>query len=115
MVGVQASRNFNDYSIFLSGMAKALFSMKNDELDSEFVIFSAGPHRLNQMCLEYLNVSNFKARGIKTKLVTVPPSWFKKNHATLGHFSYFCNVKEPIPEILDFMDGKDIPNFVHRY
>jgi hypothetical protein len=114
MVGVQASRNFNDYSIFLAGMAKALYSIK-EGTDKEFTVFSAGPHRLNQMAEEYLNVSNFKARGIKTKLVRVPPNWFKKNHSVINHFAYFCNAKEPIPEIIRFIDGKDVPNFVHRY
>jgi L-rhamnose mutarotase len=115
MVGIQASRNFSDYSIFLSGMAKALFAMKNLEEDNVFTIFSAGPHRLNQMAEEYLNVSNFKARGIKTKLVTVPPSWFKKNHSVIDQFSYFCNARESLSEIVDLMDSKDVPSFVYRY
>ncbi len=114
MVGIQGSRSFNDYSIFLSGMAKALFSMKDSD-DNEFVIFSAGPYRLNQMADEYLNVSNFKARGIKTKLVRVPPAWFKKNHSVIDHFAYFCNAKESLSEIVEFVDAKDVPNFVYRY
>jgi hypothetical protein len=114
MVGIQGSRNFNDYSIFISGMAKVLVTMKAAD-DKELVIFSAGPYRVNQMAQEYLNVSDFKGRGIKTKFVPVPPMWFKKNHSIINHFAYFCNPKDSIPELVNFIDSKDVLNYVHRY
>jgi hypothetical protein len=95
-------------------MAKALFSMKDTE-DKEFVIFSSGPHRLNQMAEEYLNVSNFKARGIKTKLVKIPPVWFRKNYASIDRFLFFCNPKEQLSDLVDLFEAKDIPNHVYRY
>lgn len=114
IVGVLGSRNFNDYAIFLSGMAKSLYSMKGSE-DKEFLIFSAGPHKLNQMAREYLNVSNFKARGIKTRLIQVPPSWLKENHHQLDHMLYFCLPKEPLPDPVNFLSAKDVRVDIFRY
>lgn len=114
ILGIHGSKNFNDYNIFLSGMARALYSMRDSE-DREFTIFSAGPYRVTQMAEEYLNVSNFKSRGIKTKLVRVPLKWFKTNHPVIDQFAYFCNHKESIPEIMNFMSAKDVKNDVYRY
>ena len=114
IVGIHGSRNFNDYNIFIVGMAKSLYPMK-DSGDTEFTIFSAGPHRINEMSREYLNVSNFKARGIKTKLVHVPASWMKKNHSALDHFVYFCNPKETVPEVVTHLSAKDVKVDIFRY
>jgi hypothetical protein len=77
MVGVEGSKAFNDYAIFLSGMAMVLRRLK--DLDEELVIFSGGPKRIKDMALEFVNVSKFKSRGIKVNLVSVPESWFKNN------------------------------------
>lgn len=95
-------------------MARAVYSIKDSE-DKEFTVFTAGPYRVTQMAEEYLNVSNFKARGIKTKLVRVPLKWFKSNHPVVDQFAYFCNLKEPVPEIVHFLSAKDVKNDVYRY
>lgn len=113
MVGVQGTRAFNDYAVFLSGMALVLRRLKNQ--DTELTIFSAGPKRVSDMALEFVNVSNFKARGITAKVVRVPETWFKENHHKLEMFSYFANEKEQFSSLVNFLDSKDVDVQVHRY
>lgn len=113
MVGVQASRAFNDYSVFLSGMAQVLRRLKGQ--DTELTIFSAGPKRVSDMALEFVNVSNFKARGITAKVVYVPEGTIRQRYPELEMFSYFSNEKEPLSDLVNFLDAKDVDVQVHRY
>lgn len=113
MVAVQGSKAFNDYSVFLSGMALVLRRLKDQ--DTELVIFSAGPKRIGEMALEFVNVSNFKARGIKAKVVMVPESFVRENHFKLESFHYFCNEKETFSSLVNFLDNKEVDVQIHRY
>lgn len=115
MVGIQGTKNFNDYNIFLRAMGTALSLMPQN--DQEFLVFSAGPHNINSMGLEFVNVSerSFKARGLKTKFVKVPPSWIENNIHDIGYFAYFSKPKEPLSKIVDLAEAKDIEVGVYRY
>lgn len=113
IVGVQGTKTFNDYSIFLSGMALVLRRLKDQ--DTELTLFTAGPQRVNEMAMEFVNVSNFKSRGITAKVVKVPERWFKENHHKLEMFSFFANEKESLSELVNFLDNKDVDVQVHRY
>jgi len=113
MVGIQGSKTFNDYAAFLSGMALVLRRLK--DVDTELVIFSAGPGRIKEMAMEFINVSNFKSRGISVKLVNVPESWFRNNFHSLEMFSFFCTKKEPYSQLVNFLDSKDVDIQIHRY
>lgn len=113
MVGIQASKEFGDYAIFLSGMALVLRKLK--DLDTDLVIFSAGPKRVSDMALEFINVSDFKSRGITAKVVKVPESFLRDNHYKLESFHYFCNQKESFSNLVSVLDSKDVDVQVHRY
>ncbi len=113
MVGIQGSKAFSDYAVFLSGMALVLRRLK--DVDTELIIFSAGPKRIKDMASEFINVSNFKARGITVKLVNVPESWFKTNFPKLEMFSFFCNKKEAYSSLVGLLDSKDVDVQIHRY
>jgi len=114
-IGIQGSRNFNDYGIFLRAMGTALSSMP--EGDKEFTIYSAGPSSINSFGQEFSNVSerSLKARGIKIKLVKVPPSWIKSNIHAIDYFAYFCKPKEPMSDLVDVAEAKDVSVGVYRY
>jgi len=113
IVGIQGTKSFSDYAVFLRGMGTALSSLPDG--DKEFTIFSAGPLSINEFAMEFLNVSNWKARGIKAKLVKVPPSFIKDRIQDLDHFLYFSKPKEPYTDLVDLADSKDIPVGVYRY
>ena len=115
IVAIQATRNFNDYPVFLRAMGTAMSAM-NDE-DTIIQVFSAGPVNLNAMAQEFLNVSerSLKARGIKTKFIKVPPSWIEENIKTIDYFAFFSKPKEPVSPLVDLADAKDVSVGVYRY
>lgn len=115
IVGIQGTRNFEDYSVFLRGMGTALASMKQE--DREFLIYSAGPSNLNSMGMEFSNISerSLRARGIKIKFTKVPSSWIKSNIYALNYFAFFSKPKEPVSSLVDLADAKDIEVAIYRY
>lgn len=115
IVAIQGTRSFNDYNVFLRAMGTALSSM--DKNDKEFLIFSAGPVNINSMGLEFANVSerSLKARGIKIRLNKVPPSWVKQNLKDIDYFAFFSKPKEPVSELVELAEDKDIELGIYRY
>jgi len=115
IVAIQGTKKFDDYNVFLRAMGVALSSIP--EGDAEFTIASAGPLNINQMGLEFSNVSerSLKARGIKIKLIKVPPSWIKENIHSIGYFAFFSKPKETVSELVDLAEAKDIEVGVYRY
>jgi hypothetical protein len=78
-----------------------------DPKDNAFTIFSVGPKRINEMAMEFVNVSNFKSR--------VPESWAKDNSNSLDLFLYFCNERQPLSKLSDALDKKEVDVQVMRY
>lgn len=113
IIVTHGSRSFDDYSVFLRSMFTSLYMMQPE--DKEFIIYSAGPLRINQMSEEYLNVSNFKARGIKTKLIKVNYDFVKNNYDKIDYIIYYCNKGEPIEGLINFAKEKNIENAVYRF
>jgi hypothetical protein len=115
IVGIQGTRSFDDYSVFLRGMGTALSAMTSE--DREFVIYSAGPSNINSMGMEFSNISerSLKARGIKIKFIKIPPSWIKENIHSLNYFAFFSKPKEPVSSLVDLADAKDVEVAIYRY
>lgn len=113
IVVTQGSRTFNDYSIFLRAMLTSLSMMQPG--DKEFTLYSVGPLRINQMSKEYINVSNFKARGIKARVMMVNEDFVKSNIDSVDYVTYFCNKGEPISGLIDFAEENGIEVGPYRY
>lgn len=115
IVVVQGTRSFDDYPVFLRAMGTALASLEDE--DTEFLIYSCGPHRINEMSLEFSNVSerSLKARGIKIKTIKVPQRWVETNINSVGYLAFFSKPKEPVSSLVDLADAKDIEVGVYRY
>jgi len=113
IVVTQGSRNFNDYSVFLRAMFTSLSMIQPD--DQTFTIYSIGPLRINQMSEEYINVSNFKARGMKAKFMRVNEDFVKTNIDSVNYLTYFCNKGEPVGGLVDFAEEKDVEVGVYRF
>lgn len=115
IIAVYGNKNFNDYSIFLAGIGKAMRDIEED--DKQIFLYTAGPKNINEFAHEFANVSEqgLKARGIKIQVRHVPPSWVKDNYHFLDHFAYFGIKKEPIPEIVNSAKAKDVKAEVYRY
>jgi hypothetical protein len=115
IVAIQGTKGFDDYSVFLRGIGNALRDMP--EGDVEFTIMSAGPININRFALEFTNVSerSLKARGIKAKVVKVPPSWIKDNLGVVNYFLFFSKPKEQYSDLVTLAEAKDIEVGVYRY
>ena len=115
IVGVQGSKSFDDYNIFLRAMGTALSSLA--ENDSEFIIYSVGPANVNRMSMEFSNVTerSMKAKGIKIKMFRIPFTWAKENIHDLDYFIYLSTPKERNSELVDLADRKDVEVGVYRY
>jgi hypothetical protein len=115
IVGVQGSRNFDDYSVFLRAMGTALSEMEQE--DREIFIYSAGPAKVNSMAMEFSNVSerSLKARGIKIQTRKVPVSWFQDYMSNIDFFAYFCKAGEPASGLVEVAESVDKIPYVYRY
>lgn len=113
IIGMQGSRNFNDYAIFLNAMQRVLSGFKDN--DTEVVILTAGPYRVNEMAHEFINVSNWKSRGIKAKVVPMPPKALAERMSSLDEFVYFCLPKEPLSFLVKEAEDHELIPVVFRY
>lgn len=115
IVVIQGTKGFSDYSIFLSGMRSALINLADD--DKQFTVFSAGPVNINSMAMEFINVTerSLKAKGIKSKLVKIPPSWIEQNHHDIDLLAYYALPKEPIPDMINKVSNKGVNVQVYRF
>jgi hypothetical protein len=116
IVALQGTKSFDDYAIFLRGIGVALRNMDRNK-DTEFIVYSAGPGKINSFAMEFLNVNerSLKAYGIKTKLIKVPPSWLVENINSFNYVLYFSKPKEPVSEVVELADAKSIDVGVYRY
>jgi hypothetical protein len=115
IIGVQGSRNFSDYQIFLRAMGTALSMLDVD--DNEIIVYSAGPANINTMSLEFTNVieRSMKARGLKIKMQKAPASWLRSNHRILDYFIYLGRPKENLSDLATYLERKGVDLGVYRY
>lgn len=115
ILGIQATRNFNDYSVFLRAMRVALSGMTEE--DKSIVVFSAGPVKLNAMALEFCNVSenSLKSRGISIKLVKVSANILKDKIVDLDYFAFLSEPKENVSPLVREAEDKDVETGIFRY
>jgi hypothetical protein len=115
IVAIQGTKLFSDYTIFLRAMGTAMSMLQ--ENDKEFLIFSAGPAKINSMAMEFSNISerSLKAMGIKIKLIKVPPSWIRENIHDVDYFVYLSKPKEPYSDLVELAESKDIEVGIYRY
>jgi hypothetical protein len=115
IIGVQGSKDFDDYQIFLRAMGTALSSLKGDE--KEIIIYSAGPAKINAMSMEFSNIveRSMKARGFKIKMFKAPIKWMKANIDTIDYFVYLSKPKENLSELATLAEKKGIELGVYRY
>jgi hypothetical protein len=115
ILGVQGSKSFSDYSIFLRAMGTALSMLK--ENDNEIFIYSAGPANINTMSMEFSNVTerSMKARGLKIRMQKAPASWLRSNHHMLDYFIYLGSPKEGLSDLATYLERKGVDLGVYRY
>jgi hypothetical protein len=67
--------------------------------------------------MEFSNVSErgLKARGIKIKMIKVPPSWIKENIDSVNYFAFFSGSKEKKSALVSYAESKDAKVGIYRF
>jgi hypothetical protein len=114
-VAVQGTNSFDDYNVFLRAMGVAMSSMKED--DTEFLVYSAGPAKINGYVAEFCNLSErgMKSRGKKIKYYKVPTSWLAENLESFNYFAFLSKPKENISKLVAEAELKNIEVGIFRY
>ncbi len=112
-VGVQGTKKFSDYSVFMRAMGVALSSCK----DGEFNIYSAGPVNINSFMSEFFNISEtyLKNRGIKVSTFRVPPSFIEENISKFDYFAFLSTPKEYPSKLLETAEAAGVDCGAFRY
>jgi hypothetical protein len=115
IVAVQGTKEFKEYNVFLRAMGVALSEMKNE--DNEFIIYSAGPLKINNFVSEFSNLSErgMKSRGKKIKFYNVAPAWLDENMDKIDYFVFLSNPKESKSRLVLTAEAKNINVGLFRY
>ena len=115
IVAVQGTNDFDDYTVFIRAMGVALSGMQDD--DKEFVIYSAGPARINSFVSEFSNLSErgMKARGRKIKFYNTAPSWLDTNMDQINYFAFLSKPNESKSRLVSSAELKNIEVGIFRY
>jgi len=115
IVGIQGTKDFDQYQVFLRAMAVAMSAMKEE--DKDFIIYSAGPVKINAMVSEFCNLSErgMKARGKKIKFYKVSSSYIEESMQDINYFAFFSKPKESISKLVALAELKNIEVGIFRY
>lgn len=115
IIAVQGTNTFNNYQVFLRAMAVALSSLPKE--DPFFYIYTAGPKNVNDMVLEFTNLSEkgFKSRGKKIKFYKVAPEWINDNLDSINYFAFVSNPGEQLSKLASSAQLKNIEVGIYQY
>ena len=113
-VGVQGTKNFTDYNVFMRSMGVALSSIKDD---NEYNVYTVGPAQINSFTSEFCNMSEegLKRRGIKIKFFKVPSTYIEKNAQSFDYFIFLSTPNEQPSSLTTYMDLMGIETGIFRY
>jgi hypothetical protein len=115
IVAVQGTNDFDDYNIFIRAMGVALSTMQ--ENDKEFVIYSAGPARVNSFVSEFSNLSErgMKARGRKIKFYKVATTWLEENIININYFAFLSKPKQQNSKLVGIAQLNNVEVGIFKY
>jgi hypothetical protein len=115
IVAVQGTKEFNDYNVFLRAMSVAMSGMKAG--DNDFIIYSAGPLKVNNFVSEFSNLSErgMKARGKKIKFYNVAPIWLGENINQINYFVFLSRPKETKSKLVLIAEANNIDVGLFKY
>ena len=117
MVVVQATNEFNDYSVFLRAIGVMLSSMPAN--DNEFVVYSVGSKesKIHNFAMEFCNLSEkgMKGRGKKIKTYKAVDEWVKEFMPAMSYFAFFSQPKQQISTLAKFAESQNVELGIFQY
>lgn len=116
IVGIQGTRGFSSYQIFLMSMRSVLDSV-SESGDDELILYSVGPSNVNSMAMEFSGVStqSLKSYGVKLKYFPKPLSWLEDNIGELDYFVYLSQPGERTSKLVEIAEDNNIDVGIYRY
>jgi hypothetical protein len=113
-VGVQGTKEFSDYNVFMRAMGVALSSIGKD---SEFNVYSVGPAQINSFTSAFCNISedSLRRRGIKTKFFKVPSSYIETNISSFDYFAFLSTPNQRASKLVAYADLAGVETGIFRY
>lgn len=117
MVVVQATNEFNDYSVFLRAIGVMLSSMPED--DNEFVVYSVGSKesKIHHFAMEFCNLSEkgMKGRGKKIKTYKAIDDWIKEFMPNMNYFAFFSQPKQQLSSLAKAAQSSNVELGIFQY
>ena len=117
MVVVQATNEFNEYSIFLRAIGVMLSSMPAD--DNEFVVYSVGSKesKIHHFAMEFCNLSErgMKGRGKKIKTYKAVDDWVKEFMDQMNYFAFFSQPKQQLSSLAKVAQNENVELGIFQY
>jgi transposase len=115
IVAVHGTTDFDDYQVFLRAMGVALSGMQDD--DKEFIVYAAGPAKVNSFVSEFCNLSErgMKSRGRKIKFIQVPPWYIEENIKNVNYFAFLSKPKQALTRLVATAEENNIEVGIFRY
>jgi hypothetical protein len=112
-VGVQGTKEFSDYNVFLRAMGVALSDLQDNELN----VYTAGPSQINSFTAEFCNRSenSLKQRGIKVRFYKVPSFYLEENADHLDYFAFLSTPNQRPSKLTASMELKGVEVGIFRY
>jgi hypothetical protein len=112
-IGIQGTKEFSDYNIFLRAMGVAL----SDAKDGELHVYTAGPAQINSFTAEFCNRSenSLKNRGIRVKYYKVPSSFIEKNAESFDYFAFLSTPNQRPSKLTAYMELSGVETGIFRY
>lgn len=116
IVGIQGTKGFNSYEIFMVAMRAVLDELSKSG-DHELVIYSVGPANVNSMAMEFSGVSSrsLKSYGVKLKYSPKPSSWLEDSIGELDKLVYLSQPGERTSKLVEVAEHNNIDVGVYRY
>lgn len=113
-VGIQGSKKFGDYKVFMRAMAVALSDLESGDTVN---FYSAGPHKINNFLAGFVNLTedSMKARGMKIKFHRVSNKWLQSELDQIDYFIYLSRPKEYPSALCAAAERKDVEVGIFRY
>ena len=115
IVAVQGTNDFDNYSVFIRSMGVAMSAMSDQ--DTDFVIYSVGPVKINSFVSEFSNLSErgMKARGKKIKFYKVNASWLEENINNVNYFAFLSKPNQSNSRLVSIAEDNNIEVGIFRY
>jgi hypothetical protein len=114
-VGMQSSKAFDDYTVFMRAMGVALSPLRDG--DNDLTLYCAGTRKLQGFLDGFVNLTEngMVNRGMSIKLYPVAPNWMEHHVAEMDYFAYLSRPMDKWSRLTHLADEAGIETGIFQY